>query len=81
MDSHIELAQLVRENIGSDDTFGISSFLCAMDGRDHAGDRLGLTLRDVLDIVEGRRLCPWHDRVPEDYLAAMRALGGPDERV
>lgn len=78
MDCHIEWAHRVRDLVeGADDDVSAGSYLCAMEGRDHAGDPLGGTIRDLLDIVEGRKPCPWHGDVPEDYLAAMHATGMP----
>lgn len=76
METQIEWAQRVHDLVGGDveDALGISSYICAMDGRDYQGDPLGLTIRELLDIVEGRRECPWHGNVPENYLAVMDLL-------
>ena len=51
-----------------------------IEGYDHAGEPLG-TPRVMSGIYSRGEPCPWHDNVPEDYVAAMRAFGMPDERV
>ncbi len=56
------------------------SLIRCIGGRDFAGDPLGLTPAEVAEIVAGARECPWHNRIPEDYLAIMKAMGGSDGR-
>lgn len=78
LDCRIEWATEARRLL-VDDPANASDYIHALEGYDHAGDPLGIP-RILSGIVDRGEPCPWHDRVPEDYIAVMQAMGAPDAR-
>jgi len=68
LDLHVEWAQSARRCLDTDPEWA-SSYIHCVEGTS------ALPRHILSDIVDKGEPCPWHEHIPEDYLATMKAMG------